>query len=308
MDPRGRNAGEMPGPCYHPAAVGRSGNEAWVKPAKWSDPALKLFPYQVGFTAPPMDFDAAPSDFLRIAPEAVGVHGRLMHLPGYAHELEQRASNLHLLEEVVHCMANSGADAVGQVGTNWVHAGGTDCGDIRRFTTELSERYETPFHMAGLCLVQACEDLGVDKVALNSVYFWPDWRDGVVRFLRSAGLDVVWYGNFVDQGLYATQEEVNDRTWIFPGELAAESMRRTADSAPGAEVILVNGMPNWRRPDGLPERTVSRARDLEADLGLPVVAADLALYWAIFRSLGVAPTGEQGTLLSRLQADTGSGG
>ena len=308
VDPRGRNAGGMPGLGYHPAAVGQSGDEAWVKPAKWSDPALKLFPRQVGFTAPPMDFDAAPSDFLRIAPETVGVHGRLMHLPGYAHELEQRAANLHLLEEVVHCMANSGADAVGQVGTNWVHAGGTDCDDIRRFTTELSERYETPFHMAGLCLVQACEDLGVEKVALNSVYFWPDWRDGVVRFLRSAGLDVVWYGNFVDQGLYATQEEVNDRTWIFPGELAAESMRRTAASAPGAEAILVNGMPNWRRPDGLPERTVSRARDLEADLGVPVVAADLALYWAIFRSLGVAPTGEQGTLLSRLQADTGSGG
>jgi maleate cis-trans isomerase len=269
--------------------------------ARWSNPELKLFPHQVGFTAPPMDFDAAPTDFLRIAPETVGVHGRLLHLPGYAHELSQRSDNLHLLEEVVHCMANSGADVVGQVGTNWVHAGGTDADDIRRFTAELSEKYETPFHMAGLCLVEACEALGVEKVALNSVYFWPDWRDGVVRFLRSAGLDVVWFGNFVDQGHYDTQEEVNDRSWIFPGDLALASMRHAAEAAPDAEAILVNGMPNWRRPDGLPERTVSLARDLEAEIGMPVIAADLALYWAIFRSLGVAPVGVHGSLLAGLQ-------
>ena len=53
-----------------------------IKPAKWADPAHKLFPHQVGFTAPPRDFDATPSDFLRMAPETVGVHGRLLHVPG----------------------------------------------------------------------------------------------------------------------------------------------------------------------------------------------------------------------------------
>ena len=30
----------------------------------------------------------------------VGVHGRLLHLPGYAHELTQRADNRHLLERI----------------------------------------------------------------------------------------------------------------------------------------------------------------------------------------------------------------
>ena len=37
-----------------------------MKPERWKDPANKLFPHQVAFTAPPHDFDAAPSDFLRI--------------------------------------------------------------------------------------------------------------------------------------------------------------------------------------------------------------------------------------------------
>ena len=53
-----------------------------MKPERWKNPDNKLFPYQVGFTSPPYDYDAAPSDFLRIAPEEVGVHGRILHVPG----------------------------------------------------------------------------------------------------------------------------------------------------------------------------------------------------------------------------------
>lgn len=272
------------------------------KPEKWADPANKLFPHQVGFTAPPMDFDAAPSDFLRISPPSVGAHGRLLHAPGYAHELTQRANNFHLLEEVVHCMSNSGADVVGQVGTNWVHANGTDVHDIRRFCAEITETYETPFHMAGMTLVEACEAMGYERIALNSVYFWPDWRDGVVRFLRSADIDVVWYGNFVDQGWYDNQAQVNDLTWIFPGELALNSMRHTIEQAPDVDAILVNGMSNYRDASGLPQRLVSLAADLEAEVETPVIAADISLYWQIFRTLGVEPMGRQGSLLSSLQA------
>ena len=59
------------------------------KPVKWSDPGHQLFPYQIGFTGPPKDWDAAPSDFLRMSPDLVGVHGRLLHTPEYAHTLEQ---------------------------------------------------------------------------------------------------------------------------------------------------------------------------------------------------------------------------
>lgn len=276
----------------------------YKKPARWSDPAKKLFPHQVGFTAPPHDFDAAPTDFLRIAPETVGVHGRLMHLPGYAHELEQRSKNFHLLEEFVECMANSGVDVCGQVGSNWVHATGTTPDDIREYCDRLSGRYETPFHMAGMCLVEGLRELGAERIALNSVYYWPDWRDGIARFLRQAGFDLVYVGNFVDLGLYETQEEVNDQVWIFPDEMAASSMQRIAERAPDVDAYVVNGMPNFRRADGLPERMLSREVDLEALVGKPIVSSDTALYWRIFKTLSLAPTGIHGRLLSTLSGGT----
>ena len=271
-----------------------------MKPERWHNPDNKLFPYQVGFTAPPHDFDGAPSDFLRMSPRSVGVHGRMLHLPGYEHELQQRTKNFNLLEEFVECMSNNGADVCGQVGTNWVHAGGKTPTDIRAFCDRVADKYETPLHMAGMCLVEGLRELNIEKIALNSVYYWPDWRDGIARFLKDAGFDLVYVGNFVDQGFYQTQKQVNDLTWIFPDDLARQSMAYIAEQAPTAEAIVVNGMPNFRNPQGLPERLVSREVELEALVNLPIVSSDVALYWNIYKTLGLAPDGVHGRLLSTL--------
>ncbi|HJP11160.1 MAG TPA: hypothetical protein QGF27_14135 [Arenicellales bacterium] len=271
-----------------------------MKPKRWLDPANKLFPHQVGFTSPPHDFDAAPTDFLRIAPDTVGVHGRMLHVPGYSHELKQRADNFQLLEEFAYCMSNNGADVLGQVGTNWVHCNGTTPDDIAAFCDRLSDTYETPFHMAGMCLVEGLRELNAEKIVLNSVYYWPDWRDGIARFLKQAGFDLLYAGNFVDLGLYETQQEVNDQAWIFPGEVAETSMLRVAERAPQADAIVVNGMPNFRRSDGLPQRIVSLQAGLEGLTGKPIVSSDSALYWRIFKTLGLIPTRAHGRLLSLL--------
>ncbi len=274
--------------------------DAYVRPTVWDDPDKKLFPHQVGFTSPPHDFDAAPSDFLRMAPPTVGVHGRMLHAPVYAHELSQRSDNFHLLEEYAHCMANNGADVVGQVGSNWVHCNGTDAADIRAFCDRMADTYGMPFHMAGMTLVDAVRALGAEKVVLDSVYYWPDWRDGLAGFLRSAGIDVLEALNFVDLGMYPDQEEVNARRWIFPQADAVESVVRAVERAPDAEVVVINGMPNWRRDDGLAQRCLHRIEAMEAAVGRPVIASDTTLYWAIFRSLGVTPTFAPGALLGGL--------
>jgi len=117
---------------------------------------------------------------------------------------------------------------------------------------------------------------------------------------RQAGLDLVYVGNFVDQGFYETQEDVNACTWIFPNDLALKSMQRVAEVAPGAEAILINGMPNWLDAAGLPKRALHYAPEWEAMLGLPMIASDIALYWSIFRHLGTAPMGDHGRLLNSL--------
>ncbi len=120
------------------------------------------------------------------------------------------------------------------------------------------------------------------------------WRFG------DAGFDLVYAGNFVDLGLFETQEECNACTWIFPGDFAERSMERLMEKAGPVDAVVVNGMPNFRRTDGLPRRMLHRTIEMEALTGVPVVASDTALYWRMMKTLGVRPTGQYGRLLDTL--------
>ncbi|MEM7257528.1 MAG: hypothetical protein AAF404_09085 [Pseudomonadota bacterium] len=271
------------------------------KAEHWADPAKKLFPYQVGLTCPPHDFDAAPADFLRISPDSVGVHGRMLHVPDYRHELDQRKQNFGLLEEFVHCMANNGADVCGQVGSNWVHACGLGVEGVRQHCDMLSDKYQTPFHMAGYAMVEALRDQNVQKVALNACYHRRSWYEGTVGFLQQAGFDVVWAGNFFDQGWFESQQQVDDCIWCFDEALLWKAFDYTAEQAPDVDAYLINGMSNYRRPsDGLARRPLHHTKALEAHLGTLVVGHDTALYWRLYKTLGIKPTGDYGRLLSSL--------
>ena len=271
-----------------------------LMPQSWRE-EHKLFAHQVGFTSPPFDYDAAPSDFLRMCPETVGVHGWMLHVPDYAHGIDDRRRSFGMLEDFAHCMSRNGADVAAQVGSNWVHACGLGVEGVRRHCEEIGERHGLAFHMAGYAMVEALREMSVEKVALNAAYHWPEWWRGTVGFLREAGFDVLWAGNFHDQGWFASQQEINERRWVFDGDLAEKSFLRVAELAPNADAYLINGMCNFRTgPGGLPQRPAHLARGLEAKLGKPVVGHDIALYWRIFKSLGIAPATPQGALLERL--------
>jgi len=269
-------------------------------PSSWRS-EHKLFPYQVGFTCPPHDWDAAPSDFSSISPSTVGVHGWMLHVPDYKHQLKQRTRNFEMLDEFVHCMANNGADVCGQVGSNWVHASGLGVDGVDTYCKQMQDKHGVPFHMAGYAMVEALREMNVEKVALNAVYHWPDWWKGTVAFLKEAGFDVVWAGNFADQGWFETQEAVNDCRWVFDADLVDKSFQFVAEQAPNVDAYLANGMVNFRTgPNGQPQRMLHQTPKLESSLGKPVVSHDTALYWRIFKTLQLKPEGDNGKLLSLL--------
>lgn len=273
-----------------------------LMPTSWR-PEHKLFPHQVGFTCPPFDYDAAPSDFLRMAPRSVGVHGWMLHVPDYVHGLDQRKANFSMMDDFCHCMSRNGVDVAAQVGSNWVHASGLGVEGIRAHCDALSDKYGLAFHMAGYAMVEALRAMNVEKVALNAAYHWPDWWQGTVGFLKEAGFDVLWAGNFHDQGWFASQAAVNDCRWVFDGDLAEKSFLYVAEQAPTADAYLINGMCNFRSgPGGVPERPLHLARRLETLLGKPVIGHDIALHWRIFKSLGLGPETPQGSLLETLRA------
>jgi len=269
-------------------------------PEQWTK-EHKLFEHQVGFTCPPHDWDAAPSDFLRMSPASVGAHGWMLHVPDYRHQLDQRRKNFELLDDFVHCMANNGANVCGQVGSNWVHASGKGVKGVAQYCQDIESKYGVPLHMAGYALVEALREINAEKVALNAVYHWSEWWRGTVDFLKEAGFDVIWAGNFADQGWFENQEAVNECRWVFDGDLAEKSFQYVAEKAPEADVYLANGMCNFRSgKNGQVQRMLHVTPQLETLLGKPVIAHDTALYWRIYKSLSVKPEGYHGQLLSRL--------
>ena len=108
-----------------------------------------------------------------------------------------------------------------------------------------------------------------------------------------------WIGH--DQGWFESQEAVNDCRWVFDADLALKSFEYVAEQAPDADVILINGMCNFRSGEnGLPQRPLHLTPMLEGRLDKCIVGHDTALYWRIFRSLGIAPEGDHGRLLGSL--------
>ena len=220
----------------------------------------------------------------------------------YKHELYQRKNNFWMLEDFVHCMSRNGVDVCGQVGSNWVHASNLGVKGIRNYCEKLSEKYEISFFMAGYAMVEALRFLNVEKVALNAAYHWPNWWQGTVNFLLEAGFDVVWAGNFVDQGWFDKQEDLNAKRWVFEEELAYKSFAYVAEKAPNVDAYLINGMCNFKsKIDGLPQRPVHLETKLEAMLNKPMIGHDTALYWQLMKKLEITPTTEQGKLLGSLK-------
>lgn len=251
---------------------------------------------RAGFVTTPQYFDDSPQQFLELAPKGTGVIQRVLHIPGYEYGLDERARNFGLLDEAAECLARSHCQVIGQVGSNWVHCQGTTGPDvIRRYCQGVREATGVPFLMAGLCLVDALHALGARRISVANAYYRPDWSAGINRFLEQAGFEIVWAGNMVDQGLFPSMDAVleNERQtfWDFPAHYVVEACRMAHEAAPDADAVVQTGAGFRTRPV---------IETIEGLLGKPLVASDMALYWAMLRELGLQAAPGHGRLAALL--------
>ena len=247
----------------------------------------------VGFVTTPRYFDDSPMEFLKVAPEGVGVLQRVLHLPGYDYDLHQRAAAMGELEASAWALAASHCDVVVQVGTNWVHAAGTSPPEIESWIDRVRGDIGVPFIMAGMAIVRALRRLGARTITVANSYYRPDWCDGINRFLEQAGFEILWSGNIIDQGIYASLDEllaVEAATlWNYPPEIVRRAIVMAHEAAPEADAVVQTGK-------GF--TTVSLLEDIEQEIGAPVVSSDAATYWDALGAVGMAARPGFGSLLS----------
>lgn len=262
-------------------------------PSHTVSPRQRRYRAYAGFVTTPGYFDDSPQQFLDVAPSATGILQRVLHVPDYRYELEDRADNFGLLEEAAECLALSHCEVIGQVGSNWVHCQGTSPAEIVAFCDELSARIGARFLMAGQCLVEGLRAVGASRVTIANGYFRPDWSAGINSYLEAAGFEILYAGDLIDQGLVADHEEklsIEAATlWDYPNHLMIAAAVGAHESAPGADAIVQTGA-------GF--RMLGVVDTVEGLTGTPVVGSDFALYWAMLKELGLQATPGYGVLLS----------
>jgi maleate cis-trans isomerase len=248
-----------------------------------------------GFVTTPQYFDDSPQQFLQVAPKGTGILQRVNHIPDYAYELGQRAKNFDLLEESAICLGRSFCQAIGQVGTNWVHCNGTSPDDIVRICDEISERAGARFFMAGQCIVDGLLEIGAKRITVANGYFREDWSRGINTYLEAAGFEVLWAGDTIDQGIVASHEEKlrieAETLWDYPNHIMIAAAIDAHERAPLADAIVQTGA-------GF--RMLQVVDTIEGRTGKPVVGSDFALYWAMLKHLGLPAAPGHGHLLSTL--------
>ena len=257
-------------------------------------PRLRRYNAYAGFVTTPRYFDDSPQQFLEVAPSATGVLQRVLHVPDYEFNLEDRADNFDLLIEAAECLAQSHCQVIGQVGTNWVHCkGNTGPDEITSFCDALSENIGVPFLMAGQCLVEALHAVGAHTIVVANGYFRPDWSAGINSYLEEAGFEILWSGDLIDQGIIDTHDqklaiEAASR-WDYPNHLMLAAATNAFDEDMSADAIVQTGA-------GF--RMLGVTDTIEGLAGVPVVASDTALYWAMLRELGLQANPGYGVLMS----------
>lgn len=176
-------------------------------------------------------------------------------------------------------LGEAGCDLIATVGTPFGWAGLETVEEARARCARLAEASGVPNVMAGIAVVDALKVFGARKVGLACTYYSEYWRDLWTAYVTASGFDVLAAHNLADDGLVPRHEAADRDYWAPAPEQTKASVRQMAADYPQVDAVVISGAG---------ARTLSFIGDLEDELGIPVVASDSALYWAISKALNMA--------------------
>ncbi len=239
---------------------------------------------KVGFLAPLTVWNDAPLDFLRVAPDGTSVAGAFISARGLGRTmacfgLDRIFEALPAMQEATQDLAVAGADVVAQFGIPFslVHAE-----RARETQSQVADAASIPVVLMGAAMLDALDHLGLRRIAIAGGYYTAgDWTSMAKRGFESNGFDVIFQENWVEQGIVASAKESDRLAWEHDTAITKAHVLRTAERAGhSGDAIAVCG-------GGL--RLLGHAAELEAATGLPIVAGDLALFWATLKAIDARP-------------------
>ena len=209
--------------------------------------------------------DILVHEFYRIAPRGV----MLVNSTGSVRNLRDADLEVRLqsLEVAAKDVATEGVDLIVAGGSPLVTLQGY--GSERRISAQLTQACGVAC-ITGIELeVEALRTVGSQRPVIASPYP-PALDERLITYLRAAGFDV--------QGCVGLGIVNNAEIGALPEHASLRAGRRAATSAPAADAVF---LPCARWP------TLGAVPLLEAELGLPVISATLAVFYGALRRLGI---------------------
>ncbi|MEM7545184.1 MAG: hypothetical protein AAF367_06585 [Pseudomonadota bacterium] len=247
----------------------------------------------IGIVTPPGWYDPTAAEFERLCVAPVRTQQCIVAVPDLDYDdLNAIAAALPEVERAAQMMGLTGAAAVAMTGTPFVWAGLAAEPDIRLRLAGVTAAAACPTVMAGTAIMDALRALGAERIAVATPYYTKSWRNQTEVALRAAGFDVLAVQSADDLELIEAIASIDDHARLSSADQLREIMRRLIGANPGADALVVAGAG---------ARLLEMTPAMEAELGLPVVASDTALYWALAGALGLelrpGALGKMGALL-----------
>lgn len=255
----------------------------------------RRFEKYFGFVCPPGCADITPQQFLGVSEKPVGVMQHLSYYPDtkYGSGVSEDGKRLAHLEDGIAGLRDAKSDIIAQFGGYW----SLDyCPDYRiavDLQKRLTDQFEIPVVLNWVAIADALNAVGAKRLSVATGYYRPLWSEATIRFLESAGFEICWWGDIIDQGIIpdeAAKLEIEAATlWDYPEDIVTRACIEAGRLGPDCDVVLQTGA-------GM--RTTYVAKAIEDEIGKPFIATDISLFWALLKLAGLKAKPDFGSLLA----------
>ena len=232
---------------------------------------------QVGFLSPPDWCDPSPSEFYLLCGGKVRVQQTVLAIPDMDWSLETIAASYDQQLSGARALASTGCDVIALVGTPFGWAGLPSIDAARARAQDLSAAAGVPVITTAVAIVDALQTLEVRRAGLACTYYSGGWKQAWSAFLSASGFSVHAH-SFADDGIMSENSHANAQFWSPEAQLIRDSVSNLQRSAGPFDAVVISGAG---------ARCLALIAELEAQLGIPVMGSDTALYRALLQWIEV---------------------
>lgn len=238
----------------------------------------KTVAQKLGLIAAPGWFDPTLAEFDAITEGDIVSTQTILAPKDFDYSFDAMSQLEPHFNEAARLLVQAGSEVIAQVGPVFSFFSGRTPEGARELQRRIASACGVPVILHGVAILDALAQFNSQKIALACPYYDEEWKDKFLTFIAPLNLSIEACQSFVDQGIFKDQHAVYDRHYQFSDDEIKQSIRLTRQAAPDAELVFVAGA-------GV--RFLNIIQDLEDELGIPILSADVALHWAMAKALNV---------------------